>query len=638
MGKPLHVLLVEDSPDDAELIIQELERGGYDLTTERVETASAMQDALGRGPWQTVLSDYNLPSFSGPAALDVLKAVGRDLPFIIISGTIGEETAVAALKAGAHDFLAKTALARLLPAVERELRDVAARRERTLTHDALRQSEAQYRSLVDRALFGIYRATVDGCILTANPALVRMLGYSTARELLAVSLNDVYIDKTARDTLNTSMLEHGRIAGEEVMWQPRSGEAILVRLSGAVVEGSSAGSPVFEVIVEEITERHRLHEQLRQAQKMEAIGHLAGGIAHDFNNLLTAILGYSELLTEQIGPDKPIGRDLREIMSAAQRAAALTRQLLAFSRRQAIALTALDLNQVIGNLEAMLRRLLGEKVKIETGFERQLRPVMADATQLEQVLINLAVNARDAMPQGGVLTIDTRHVELDVSHASIHPSAKPGPYALLSVTDTGMGMSRETQTRIFEPFFTTKERGHGTGLGLAAVYGIVHQLGGFIGVESEVGRGTVFQVYLPETQQAIATAPEAAIGMSAAGNETILLVEDEDAVRAFIKTVLKRFGYNVLEASSAESALTVLHGFKDPIHLLVTDVILPKLDGRELALRVTRSHPSTRILFISGYPEGMTTPDGFLESGCHLLEKPFTAQSLLSRIREVLGR
>jgi len=638
VGNSLRVLLVEDSADDAELIVAELERGGYRVIAERVQTAHAMQEALRRARWDMVVSDYDMPGFSGPAALEVLKAMGQDLPFIIISGTIGEETAVAALKAGAHDFLAKGRLARLLPAVERELRDVTARRERLVANDALRQSEAQYRSLVDRAVFGIYRSTVDGRLLTVNPALVRMLRYVNADDLLALNLNDVYMDRTARDALMTKVMEHGRIAGEEVMWQPRSGDAIRVRLSGAIVDVSTTGSPIFEVIVEDITERHRLHEQLRQAQKMEAIGHLAGGIAHDFNNLLTAILGYSELLTEQIGPDKSIGSDLREIMSAAQRAAALTRQLLAFSRRQVLAVAALDLNQVIGNMEKMLRRLLGERITIKTAFADRLRPIMADATHLEQVLINLAVNARDAMPQGGTLTIETRDADLDAHYASTHAGAKPGAYALLSVGDTGMGMSRETQARIFEPFFTTKELGRGTGLGLAAVYGIVHQLGGYVWVESEPGRGTVFQVYLPETQHAVQTTAAPVVRVVAPGTETILLVEDEDAVRAFIKTVLQRFGYTVWETPSAEAALTLLDGVDGPIHLLLTDVILPKMDGRELALRVTRNHPLTQVLFMSGYPERMATPQGFLESGVQLMEKPFTAQSLLARVRQALGR
>jgi PAS domain S-box-containing protein len=637
MPRPLRALLVEDSQADADLIAEELGRGGYTVVSERVETAEAMMDALGRGRWDVVISDYDLPHLSSQEALGILRDMGQDLPFVIVSGTVGEEAAVAALKAGAHDFIARTHLGRLVPAIERELRDVQARRERVLAHDALRQSEAQHRSLVERSVFGIYRATKPGRFLTVNPSLVKMLRYESSEELLAVRANDVFVDPSIRDRLVRRVLERGRLSGEEVMWQPRTGDPIRVRLSGSVVDGSTPNEPVFEVIVEDITERHRLHEALRQAQKMEAIGHLAGGIAHDFNNLLTAILGYSELLTEQIGPDLRTGRDLREIMKAAQRASALTRQLLAFSRRQVLNLTPLDLNDVIVNMGTMLRRLLGNRITIRTELAEPLRAVMGDATQIEQVLLNLAVNARDAMPEGGTLTIETRNADVDRAFAA-QAGTTPGAYTLLSVGDTGMGMNHEIQERIFEPFFTTKERGRGTGLGLAAVHGIVSQLGGCVRVESEPGCGTVFHIYLPETEQAVAAeAPRASL-MSAAGSETILLVEDEDAVRAFVKTVLERFGYRVLEASDAETALEVLSGSAARIDLLLTDVILPRMDGPELARRVTSEWPDTPVLFMSGYPERMATAEGVLEPGLQLLEKPFTAQAILARVRQSLGR
>jgi PAS domain S-box-containing protein len=387
----------------------------------------------------------------------------------------------------------------------------------------------------------------------------------------------------------------------------------------------------------DVTDKKLLEAQFLRAQKMEALGMLAGGVAHDFNNLLTSILGFSELLTEQIGPDKPIGRDLREIMNAAQRGAALTRQLLAFSRKHVLAVTALDLNQVVRNLETMLHRLLGEHITIKTALADPLRPVMADATQLEQVLMNLCVNARDAMAQGGILTIETRNADLDVQFAATHPGATPGSYALLCVGDTGIGMSSEIQARIFEPFFTTKERGRGTGLGLAAVYGIVKQLDGYVGVETAPGHGTTFQIYLPETDRAIQAPIVQRAAGSPVGTETILVVEDEDGVRAFIRLVLQRFGYRVLEAPDAEAALTLLDEEKGPIHLLLTDVILPKMHGKELALRATRDHSEIQVLFMSGYPDGMDSAGGGLEPGVQLLEKPFTAQALLVRIRQLLG-
>jgi PAS domain S-box-containing protein len=396
--------------------------------------------------------------------------------------------------------------------------------------------------------------------------------------------------------------------------------------------------PLVVRAIRDMTDRRRLEGELRQAQKMEAVGQLAGGVAHDFNNMLTAILGYSELLTAQIGPDKPMGQDLREIMAAAQRAATLTRQLLAFSRKQAFALAALDLSQIVRGVEAMLRRVIGEQIAVQTVLADDLSAVMADATQLEHMLVNLAVNARDAMPQGGVLTIETRNAELDRDYASTHPGSTAGSYAMLSVRDTGLGMTPEIQTKIFEPFFTTKDVGRGTGLGLAAVYGIVKQLGGYIGVESEPELGTTFQVYLPKTGQAaeVRTAPDVTAG-SPVGSETILLVEDEGGVRAFIKIVLQRFGYRVIAVESAEAALTLLEGLP-PIHVLLTDLVLPGMDGCELAVRVTRDRPDVRVLYMSGYTGRLRTALGFDEPGVQLLEKPFTAEALLTRTHQLLAR
>jgi two-component system cell cycle sensor histidine kinase/response regulator CckA len=370
---------------------------------------------------------------------------------------------------------------------------------------------------------------------------------------------------------------------------------------------------------------------------MEAIGMLAGGVAHDFNNMLTAILGYSELLSEQIGPDKPIGRDLREITAAAQRAAALTRQLLAFSRQQVLAVAPLDITTVVRNVEGMLRRLLGEKIIITTALDDDLDPVMADLTQLEQVLVNLSVNARDAMPEGGVLTLAARNINLDAGFAAAHPGANAGSYVSLSVTDTGAGISPETQERIFEPFFTTKERGRGTGLGLAAVHGIVTRLSGHIDVDSEPGRGSTFTIYLPRTEQPAQPPMAPAPAMSPAGTETILLVEDESGVRTFVKTVLQRFGYQIIEADTAEVALTLIAALDMPIHMLLTDIVLPGMDGRELAVRVRRDRPHVRVLFMSGYASAVSASEGLTEPGMQLLEKPFTAHTLLIKTRQLLG-
>jgi PAS domain S-box-containing protein len=636
MDKTLRLLLVEDSVDDAELVVHALEQGGYAVVHERVETAGAMQAALDRKLWDLVISDYRLPHFSAPDALALLQASQRDLPFIIVSGTIGEEAAVTALKAGAHDFLIKGRLTRLIPTIERELREVGQRRERRHAEEALRASEAQFRSLVERAVFGIYQSSVEGRFLRVNPALVTMLGYDSAEELTSVDIASLYADPAVRADLIRRILEHGHIAGAEVIWRRKNGEEIRVRLNGRVARSSNGSQQVLDVIVEDVSEQHRLQEQLRQATKMEAIGQLAGGVAHDFNNMLTAILGYAELLTEQIGPDKPIGQDLREIQRAAERAAVLTRQLLAFSRKQVLAVKPLDLSVVARQMEPMLKRLLGEQIRVETRLAENLVAVMADAAQLEHLLINLSVNARDAMPQGGQLVISTRNVDLDTAFARRHPGASVGSHASLSVTDTGHGMSPEVQSRIFEPFFTTKEIGRGTGLGLSAVYGTVKQLGGYIGVDSELGRGSTFTIYLPETRQTLRAGNLSAVASTPVGEETILLVEDESGVRSFAKIALGRFGYRVLEAASAEEALTILESHKGPVHLLLTDIVLPGIDGRVLAERLVHINRNMRVLFMSGYASALRSIDGFLTPGVQFIEKPFTAQDLLTKTRQLL--
>jgi two-component system cell cycle sensor histidine kinase/response regulator CckA len=636
MRGPLRVLIVEDSAPDAELLVRDLDRAGFSVIAERVQTADAMKAALERSPWDIVLSDYSMPGFSGTAALEILQATGHDLPFIIISGTIGEDAAVGALKAGAHDFLVKGRLARLIPTIDRELREVVHRRERRRAEDALRVSEARHRSLVEHAVFGIYQATLDGHFLTVNPALVTMLGYDSATDLLNVRVANLFADPEVRSDLLRSNRYEEQLTGKDAIWTRKTGEAIRVRLSGRLIDERVADRSVFEVIVEDVTERHRLQEQLQQALKMEAVGQLAGGVAHDFNNMLTAILGYTELLTDQIGPDRPVGADLRQIKAAAERAAALTRQLLAFSRKQVLTIEPVDLTQIVRGLDSMLRRVLGAPIRIETVLADDLHPVMADATQLEHLLINLSVNARDAMPQGGVLTMTTCNVELGATYVLEHPGARTGSYTALSVSDTGVGMSRDVQARIFEPFFTTKDRGHGTGLGLAAVYGTVKQLGGYIEVQSQPGRGSTFTIYLPETAVAPVARRARTVTAPPVGTETILLVEDEPGVRGFAKIALQRFGYRVLEAASAEAALALLENTTTPIHLLLSDLVLPGMDGRELAVHIKRDRPHVRILFMSGYDDRPVGLEGFREPGVQLLEKPFSAQTLLTKTKEVL--
>jgi signal transduction histidine kinase len=391
------------------------------------------------------------------------------------------------------------------------------------------------------------------------------------------------------------------------------------------------------VLIGQLIARKRVEEQLFHSQKVEAIGRLAGGVAHDFNNLLTVITGYSELALAEIPENDRMHPNLEEIRKAAQRAAALTRQLLAFSRQQPVEPKLVDLNGIIKDMERMLVRLIGEDVELSTSLAPHLGRVNADPGQLEQVIVNLAVNARDAMPHGGKLVLETTNIDLDDTYCQSHPEARPVPHVQLSVTDTGTGMDAETQARIFEPFFTTKESGKGTGLGLSTVHGIVKQNGGHLEVYSELGRGTTFKVYLPRSQKSGQTSkiirPQS---KPARGSETILVAEDSESVRKLMKEILRSCGYQVLEADEGSRALDVCDRHEGPIHLLVTDTVMPGMSGPELAQHVRRKKPGIRILLTSGYTERGMSNHGLPEQGHPFLEKPFTVESLTHKVREVL--
>jgi CheY-like chemotaxis protein len=377
--------------------------------------------------------------------------------------------------------------------------------------------------------------------------------------------------------------------------------------------------------------------QLRQAVKMEAVGRLAGGVAHDFNNILTAITGYSELALMNLDPLDPVRHDVKDILAAAERATSLTHQLLAFSRKQVLHPQRLDLNQVVANLDKMLRRIIGEDIDLVTILGPELGAVMADPGQIEQVIMNLVVNARDAMPQGGNLTIETANADLDEAYARKRVQVQPGPYVMLAVSDTGVGLDRDSLDRIFEPFFTTKEAGKGTGLGLATVYGIVKQSGGYVGVYSEVGHGTTFKIYLPRLEEAAGAGPPAAgTAELRRGRETLLLVEDADLLRGLAREVLERAGYMVLEARNGAEALQVHQQHEGPIHLLLTDVVMPGMNGRELAEQLAPLEPEMKVLYMSGYTDDTIVQHGVLEPGVAFLQKPFSPAALTRKVREVL--
>jgi PAS domain S-box-containing protein len=505
------------------------------------------------------------------------------------------------------------------------------------TQEGLRRSEMNFRSLVTNAPYGICRCDSAGKVIDANPALLAMLGYSLPRELVGLHLGELYHDAQQwfelADHLRAAVPFHGLFAE----WKRSDGRSVVVRVSGRAVSEGGEGTTL-ELFAEDVTERRALEQQLQQSQKMEAIGRLAGGIAHDFNNLLMVISGYAEFLLDRLGPDPALRAPAQEIANAAGRASSLTRQLLAFSRKQMLAPRILDLNSVITENLKMLTRVIGEDIDLVMVPATELGAVRADAVQIEQVIMNLAVNARDAMPSGGRMTIETSNVSV-ADHPIPHVPLKPGDYVMLAISDTGSGMDSETQSHIFEPFFTTKGP-KGSGLGLSTVYGIVKQSGGYIWVYSEPNKGTTFTIYLPRVAETVGNLSESAAPTAALpierGTEAILLVEDEANLRYLARQFLEKQGYQVLEAADGAVAMQIAVAHEGLIHLLLTDVIMPGMNGRELAQRVSEIRPNVKVLYMSGYTENVIGRNGMLDAGVRLLQKPFTLHDLKSRVREVL--
>jgi PAS domain S-box-containing protein len=503
--------------------------------------------------------------------------------------------------------------------------------------EGLRRSEVNFRSLVTHAPYGVCRCDSAGILLDVNPALVSMLGYGSATELVGRNLANLYSDSQQWFVLADYLRLLEKFQGLAGDWLRNDRTIVSVRLSGRAFR-DERNTIFFELFAEDVTERRALEQQLRQAQKMEAIGRLAGGIAHDFNNLLMVISGYSEFLLERVGADPEMRGHTREIANAAERATSLTRQLLAFSRKQMLDPKIVDLNSVVSENVKMLTRLIGEDIDLVMVPGQDIGAVKADPGQIEQVIMNLAVNARDAMPKGGKLTIETANVTLDANYARFHAPVKPGDYVMLAISDTGMGMDAETQAHIFEPFYTTKGL-KGTGLGLSTVYGIVKQSEGYIWLYSETGKGTSFKIYLPRfsaTGEALATQPALAQEQPSKGHEMILLVEDEENLRRLARQSLENQGYNVIDAPDGAAAIKISQAHPGPIHLLLTDVIMPGMNGRELANKLSPARPEMRVLYMSGYTENHIGHNGTLDEGITLLQKPFTLSALRSKVREML--
>ena len=763
----LQLLIAEDNPDDLALTLRELAKSELNLQIVTVSTRPAFVEILNSRPIDIALSDFRMVDWTGIDALTEIIKFGADIPLILVTGTLGDLKAVECMKLGITDYVLKHQLARLPMAILRAREEQALRQAQRQAADALRESEAHYRTLVENAPdaivvldvdqgcfidcnnnalrlfrldreylltrgpgelspafqpdgrhsivatqlwaerassnentnfewvhrnsmgvdvpcevrvvplkfpgrqivrcsilditerkraeeevrdsearyrdlvnnanYGIYWVSPDGTLLDANPALVRMLDYDSIESLLAIGdIKVLFCDPTVRSQILASDGAADR-TDVTVDWKRSDGKIITVRLIGRRARDPRRKTECAEVIVEEITERLALEKQVRQAQKFEAIGQLAGGIAHDFNNMIGAILGWAELGMDETDADARLHRHFDKVRHQAIRAAALTRQLLAFARRQILEPRDINLNQDVTETLSLLEKVLGSNIEIKTNLTPNLPVIRADPTQIEQVIMNLCINARDAMPEGGQLFIETGEVVLDEQQLAAQAHAKPGRYAMLAVTDTGTGMDAGTLDRIFEPFFTTKDIGKGTGLGLATVYGIVRQHGGFLHVYSELNVGTTFRMYLPLTVTAgkIEDLSED-VQPVRGGSELILIAEDHEGLRDLARETLEGLGYSVITANDGEAAVREFENHCDQIDLLLFDVVLPKMNGPKAYASISRLKPDIPVIFATGYSADISLLQEAQHQGLMVLQKPYDPRDLARRIRDTL--
>jgi two-component system cell cycle sensor histidine kinase/response regulator CckA len=643
MNEPAtRVLLIEDDPRDSRLVREMLGAApGASFVVAHEESLAPGLERLGRDAVDVVLLDLGLPDCDGLETFDRVHQAAPTVPIVVLSHVDDETPAMEAARRGAQDYLVKGrmdayALARTVRyAIQR------ARAEAALSES--QQASKLLATAIEQGAEAIYITDLDGTIQYVNPSFQRITGYSRED---AVGHKPGILNSGKQDEAFYREMWETLARGD--VWQ---GHLINRRKDGTLYRQDATISPVrdasgaivsYVCAARDVTRERELEEQLRQSQKMEAVGQLAGGVAHDFNNLLTAIMGNSELLLARMEKDDPRRIDLEEIRKAGARAASLTRQLLAFSRRQVMEPVMLDLNSVVESVAKMIERLIGEQVELTTSLDRELGQVHIDPGQIEHVIINLAVNARDAMPEGGRLLIETANAELDEAYVSSHAPVQAGSYVMLAISDTGVGMDEATCARVFEPFFTTKESGKGTGLGLSTVYGIIKQSDGYIWVYSEPGQGTTFKIYLPRVEElepverprARRAADRAPLERN--GKETGLVVEDDDAVRTVVRRTLEGSGYTVVEARDVGEATQLASEYEGPIDFLITDLIMPEMSGRDLARQVAQLRPDVRVLFMSGYSDHTVLRQGMLSPDMQFLAKPFTRESLLDKVREIL--
>jgi PAS domain S-box-containing protein len=632
----LRILHVEDSSLDAEIIRERLIDANFYMLIDWAANEEEYRSFLRQGQYDIILADYHLPGFDAPAALLLAQASCPRVPFICVSGAVGEENAVAILKLGATDYVSKNGLDKLPLAMQRALDEVRERNERWLAEEALLASEERHRTILHTAMDGFWIVGMDGRLLEINETYCRMSGYSE-QELLNMCITDLEVVESRSDTAARiqKILKQGEDRFES-KHRRKSGSIFDVEVSVQYrpIEGGQ-----MVVFLQDISAHRKLEEQLLQSQKMEAIGQLAGGVAHDFNNILTVILGYANLLSMKNNFSDTDKEAMEHIITAAEKAAQLTSGLLAFSRKQVMDPKPVNLNDIVQQVQKFLVRIIGEDIKLKAVFNDATLLVMADAGQIEQILMNLAANARDAMPDGGELTIETSLQEIDGAFVQSYDCGKPGRYALISISDNGCGMDDETRIRIFEPFFTTKGVGKGTGLGMAIVHGIVSQHNGFVYVYSELGRGIVFKIFIPliEAEKMTAMANldvEPPVG----GMETLLVVEDDVSVRKVVEDVLTNYGYNIITAEDGQDAVEQFAVNGSRVQLILMDMVMPRKSGLEAYQEIKRLRNDVRVLFMSGYTADFIKSRGELDSSADLLMKPANPSELLRKVREMLDR
>ena len=634
----IRVLMLEHEAADIELASQTLSREGVPVDLDVAKTKPEFEEKLNANSYDLVLADYRLPGWTGLDALSEIQRKGLNLPLVLVTGTLGEEKAVECIKMGVADYVLKNQLNRLPIAIRRALEQKALRDERAQHAKTLMESAANFRFLFAHNPIPMLVMDLDSIrYLEVNDAAIRQYGYSHD-EFLQLRATDIRSPEEA-ERLREYLANETKDRANAGIWRHRTKDGRVIDVEIISHEMTFQNRRALLIAALDVTEKLALESQLRQAQKFEAIGQLAGGIAHDFNNMLGAILGWVELGVEETPAGSPLQNYFLKIKHQADRAAALTRQLLAFARRQILEPRSINLNFVIRDVIALLGKVIGSNIEVQLLLAENLPAVKVDPTQAEQIIMNLCLNARDAMPNGGVLELETTRVEVTEAMCACHKYAKPGPHVRLTIRDTGSGIDPANLERIFEPFYTTKGVGKGTGLGLATVYGIVKQHGGFLQVESKLGEGTQFHVFFPAIPQAAAEEPVVAAPVSVRpGHETVLIVEDHEGLREIASAALSSLGYHIRIAHDGEQAVEEFRAHRDEIALVLLDVVLPKLGGPEAYARMCAYRSDVPVLFVTGYSSDAEVLRSVQERKHPLLQKPYGPRELAQKVRETLDR